>query len=204
MRTHELRFFRKLSHGIHRAQKSRWHRHCHGRSQSRGPVNVRALPWPQPIPGHLYAYRVSAGTEAALQAGTNFVLKEPLQSAAVAESFKAASRMMVFERRRFFRYPLMLPVELKLDGVDKEGTMTDLSEGGMAIWSLNTHAPGTALEFSFTLPFGGTIQGQGKIAWTETDGSSGVSFHLLPDHAYVHLFSWLSRRGKSLFHRPTV
>jgi CheY-like chemotaxis protein len=140
----------------------------------------------------------------ALQAGANFVLNEPLESAAVAASLKAASRTMVAEQRRFFRYPLMLPVELKLDGAYGEGTMINLSEGGMAIWDLNTHALGTALEFFFTLPFGGDIQGQGEIVWAETQGNSGVRFHLLPDDAYAPLYGWLSRRDRFMFSRPVV
>jgi CheY-like chemotaxis protein len=140
----------------------------------------------------------------ALQAGANFVLNEPLESSAVAASFKAASRMMVAEHRRFFRYPLMLPVVLRVNGVDGGGTIVNLSEGGMAIWSLGPHSPGRNLAFAFTFPYGGGVYGQGEIAWTGTDGNSGVRFQSVPDDAYVPLYGWLRRRDRSMFNRPII
>jgi len=140
----------------------------------------------------------------ALQVGANFVLYEPFQSEAILQSFKTASRMMGTERRRFFRYPLMLPLELKVSGRREDVMMANLSEGGMAIWNLRPYVPGTLLEFSFRLPFGGHILGQGEITWTNGEGSSGVRFHILPDRAYTHLFGWLSRQDQTMFRRPPV
>jgi CheY-like chemotaxis protein len=138
----------------------------------------------------------------ALQAGANFVLNEPLETAAVAESFKAALAMMSAERRRFLRYALMLPVVLKLNGATEDGTMANLSEGGMAIWNLRHHVPATILNFGFTLPFGGLIEGKAEIAWTNGEGTTGIRFHILPDQAYTHLFKWLTRRDRPTFRPP--
>jgi DNA-binding response OmpR family regulator len=153
----------------------------------------------------VFAYIDSAQeAKIALQAGANFVWNRPLNAQVVADSFKAAARMMVAERRRFFRYPLMLPVELKVNGVCEDATMANLSEGGMAIWNLRSHVPTTELEFSFSLPFGGHIQGHGEIAWTNGEGSLGIRFHILPDRAYTYLFSWLNRRDRFMFRRPAV
>src|SRR5437588_848865 len=130
-----------------------------------------------------------------LGAGANFILHKPLDVAQVVQAFTAAVPLMAAEKRRFFRYPLMLPVALTLGEEQDQSTMSNLSEGGMAIWSVREYAPGTAVNFSFTLPFGGLIRGEGRVTWTNPDGVAGVKFHILPDKAYTHLFSWLSRRN---------
>jgi hypothetical protein len=126
--------------------------------------------------------------------GVNFILEKPLEVARVVQAFVAAAPLMAAEKRRFFRYPLMLPVALHAYEMQDQSTMANLSEGGMALWSVREYAPGTPVEFSFTLPFGGQIRGQGEIAWTNSDGAVGVRFNILPDIAYTHLFAWLSRR----------
>jgi CheY-like chemotaxis protein len=128
------------------------------------------------------------------RAGANFILAKPLDVARVVQVFAAAAPLMAAEKRRFFRYPLMLPVALRAYAMQDQGTMANLSEGGMALWSVREYAPGSAVEFSFTLPFGGAIRGQGEIAWTSPDGAVGIKFNILPDSAYTHLFAWLSRR----------
>jgi CheY-like chemotaxis protein len=136
----------------------------------------------------------SRQTRLAQKAGVNFILEKPLEAARVVQAFVAAAPLMAAEKRRFFRYPLMLPVALRVHEAQAQSTMANLSEGGMALWSVREYAPGTPVEFSFTLPFGGLIRGQGEIAWTNPEGAVGVRFNILPDAAYTHLYAWLSRR----------
>jgi CheY-like chemotaxis protein len=131
---------------------------------------------------------------AALSAGANVVLHKPLDPIHVPQSLIAALPLMAAEKRRFFRYPLIVPVSLSVSGEPRQATMANLSEGGMAVWSVCEHPPGAAVEFSFTLPFGGVIHGQGEIAWSDNEGTLGIRFHILPDSAYTHLSGWLSRR----------
>ena len=129
-----------------------------------------------------------------LGAGANLVLYKPFDVTRLVQALTAAVPLMVAEKRRFFRYPLMLPVALTVDNERDQSTMSNLSEGGMAVWSVREYAPGTAVGFSFKLPFGGHIRGQGEVAWTTPDGAAGIKFHILPDSAYTHLYGWLSRR----------
>jgi FixJ family two-component response regulator len=129
----------------------------------------------------------------AIRAGANFVLHQPYAPARVAGTFSAATAMMVAEKRRHFRYPLMVPVELNVRDREMEGTMSNLSEGGMAIWSLFYYAPGTTIEFAFELPFGGLVRGTGEVAWTNADGLTGIKFDALPDRSYTHLSGWIVR-----------
>src|SRR5262249_22550365 len=130
----------------------------------------------------------------AIHAGANFVLHQPYVPPRVASTIRAAAAMMVAEKRRYFRYPLMVPVELNVRDRQMEGTMSNLSEGGMAIWSLFYHAPGTTIEFAFEIPFGGLVRGTGEVAWTNADGLSGIKFNPLPDQSYSHLSGWIARR----------
>jgi len=133
-------------------------------------------------------------SERALGMGANIVLRKPLDATHVPHAIRAALPLMAAEKRRFFRYPLIVPVALTIGGERKQATMSNLSEGGMAVWSASEPAAGVAVEFSFTLPFGGMISGQGEIAWSDNEGTTGIRFHILPDSAYTHLSGWLSRR----------
>jgi len=131
----------------------------------------------------------------ALRAGANFVFSRPVEVHQIERLFRSATSLMVAEKRRFFRYPLMVPVQFTMDGRNLEGTMTNLSEGGMAVWCLQDAPLKAPMQFSFELPFGGLIQGKGEIAWTATDGTLGVKFDILQDQAYTHLSAWLGRRN---------
>ena len=130
----------------------------------------------------------------AIRAGANFVLHQPYAAARVAGIFNAATSIMVAEKRRNFRYPLMVPVELSVRDRQMEGTMSNLSEGGMAIWSLFYLAPSTTIEFAFEIPFGGLIRGTGEVAWTNADGLTGIKFDALPEQCHSHLSGWVARR----------
>lgn len=139
----------------------------------------------------------SAEPQFAIRAGANFVLHRPLVPHKIAHVFTVAAAMMVAEKRRHLRYPLMVPVELKMKERQVESTMSNLSEGGMAIWSLYYHAPGSSIQFAFEIPFGGLIRGSGEVAWTNADGLAGIKFHALPDQACAHLSAWIARRNRS-------
>jgi DNA-binding response OmpR family regulator len=142
----------------------------------------------------VFACLAEAETQPAVQAGANFVLRPPLAKEKVAHVFATAVPMMIAEKRQSFRYPLMVPVELKIREREAESTMSNLSEGGMAIWSLFYHAPGTTIQFAFELPFGGLVRGQGNVAWSNGDGLAGIRFQALPGEASGHLSAWLQRR----------
>jgi DNA-binding NarL/FixJ family response regulator len=131
----------------------------------------------------------------AIRAGANFVLHRPLLPEKVAHIFTVAAGMMVSEKRRYFRYPLMVPVEMTMKERQVESTMSNLSEGGMAIWSLYYHAPGTPVQFAFEVPFGGIVRGRGEVAWTNADGLAGIRFNIMNDYAYTQFSTWITRRN---------
>jgi CheY-like chemotaxis protein len=139
--------------------------------------------------------RYDAETQCALRAGANFVLRQPLIPDKIANIFSLSTAMMTSDKRRYARYPLMVPVELKVDGKLAESTMSNLSEAGMAIWSVQSYAAGARLQFSFDLPFGERIQGNGEVAWTSADGLLGIRFNILDDKAYSCVSNWIALRN---------
>jgi CheY-like chemotaxis protein len=136
----------------------------------------------------------SPETQVAIDAGANFVLHRPLLPDKIARVLNAATDLMVAEKRRYLRHPLMVPVEVRMKEREVESTMSNLSEGGMAIWSLYYYAPGSAIHFAFEIPFGGLVRGEGEVAWTNADGLAGVRFRALSDQASAHLSAWIARR----------
>jgi CheY-like chemotaxis protein len=136
----------------------------------------------------------SPETQVAIDAGANFVLHRPLLPDKIARVLNAATDLMVAEKRRYLRHPLMVPVEVRMKEREVESTMSNLSEGGMAIWSLYYYAPGSSVHFAFEIPFGGLVRGEGEVAWTNADGLAGVRFRTLYDQAPAHLSAWIARR----------
>jgi len=137
----------------------------------------------------------SQQAQLAIGAGANYVLHRPALPARIARVFNAAADMMVADKRRHHRYPLMVPVELKMKVRRVESTMSNLSEGGMAIWSLYYQSPGSEIQFAFEIPFGGLVRGDGEVAWISPDGLAGISFRVLTDEAKAHLSAWVARRS---------
>lgn len=136
----------------------------------------------------------SPESQFAIRAGANFVLHRPLLPEKIAHIFTVASGMMSSYTRRYFRYPLMVPVQLELKNRHMESTMANVSEGGMAVWSLYYQIPGSPVQFAFEIPSGEVIRGRGEVAWTNADGLAGIKFHILPDQAYTQISGWIAGR----------
>lgn len=144
-------------------------------------------------------------TQCALNSGANFVLRQPLIPDKIANIFTLSAAMMTSEKRRYSRYPLMVPVDLEVNGKPAESTMSNLSEAGMAIWSVQTYPRGAKLNFSFELPFGERIEGNGEVTWVSADGLAGVRFNILSDKAYSSLSNWIALRNtKPASRRPLI
>ena len=165
---------------------------------------VRTFTTGKPMVIFAYAWN-DEQTQCALRAGVNFVLRQPLIPDKIANIFALSTTMMTSEKRRYSRYPLMVPVNLEVNGARAESTMSNLSEAGMAIWSIQNYPSGSMLRFSFELPFGERIEGKGEVTWTTPDGLSGVRFNILSDNAYSSLSNWIAlRNAKPTPRRPLI
>jgi hypothetical protein len=130
----------------------------------------------------------------ALVAGATFLLSQPLTPESVASQVSAARNSMVRERRRYFRYPLSLPVHLTSNGVEQRAMMTNLSEGGMAVYIVKPVEYPRMIEFTFELSSGDSIAGKGSIAWANDEGMLGIKFQFLRGQGEEILQKWLRER----------
>jgi len=129
-----------------------------------------------------------------LNAGVNFVLHRPVETAEGTTVLKNARQMMMGERQRYTRYQVSLPVTLKAGEQEQRAVVRNLSRGGMAVRcqaSLNT---GSALEFELELPSLDPVRGRGEVAWSRGDGLMGIRFYRMAEEVKTTLWRWMEER----------
>src|SRR6202050_3783257 len=91
-----------------------------------------------------------------LSGGAHFVLYKPLSEEKAKAGLRAVAALLNRERRRTYRVPVQVPVELTLpDTSQVEGILLDLSEPGMDVLTAEPQIPGALLRLAFQLPDGG-------------------------------------------------
>jgi len=136
-----------------------------------------------------------------LNSGVNLVVHRTLDTEKVTTVLDSAVSLMVVERQRYSRYRLAVPVTLKSSGKEQRALTANISRGGMAVRCRESLEPGSAINFILDLPDGKPVQGQGEIAWANTDGTMGIKFYLLGDQIKETLWSWIDRHGGAQY-RP--
>jgi len=102
------------------------------------------------------------------------------------------------QQQRYFRVTAAIPITLKYEGREIEGTTVNLSSGGLAIQSSVEIAHGSRLEIAFKLPdTDSTIEGKAKLAWTSPGGLAGLSFEDLHPALESELQQWLLERSRA-------
>jgi DNA-binding response OmpR family regulator len=95
----------------------------------------------------------STTTQQAFQMGANFVLQKPVSALNAMRCFSAAVNFMLRERRRYFRHPMEASATLTFsEGQKLKISLTNLSEGGMAIFFRGPMPKGSVSSVSFKLP----------------------------------------------------
>jgi CheY-like chemotaxis protein len=126
---------------------------------------------------------------------TGFVFERPLSTQSIRSTLKPAYGLILRERRRYFRYPVAIPVAiLRRNVADVRCYSVNISEGGMAVSTFVPLSPGEEVQVEFTLPdhkmpfLAGSI-----ICWWKT-GHLGVRFVSLSQERESELQDWLSRK----------
>jgi hypothetical protein len=105
--------------------------------------------------------------------GANFTLEKPLTVDFTTRTLRAATGLMLRERRRYFRQDVAAEARIWLAGAESTVLMTNLSESGMLLSQVDLKR-GAKLRFAFTLPWTEVeIDGTGVVAWAIA-GSAGV------------------------------
>jgi PilZ domain len=139
-------------------------------------------------------------TARALSEGFSFVLERPLTLDAITHTLRVAYGMIVRERRRYFRYPISLPVVFKRKATAEIfGRTLNISENGMALRTSALLEPGCEGTAEFTLPdLDREIKAECKIRWSGKNGEAGLSFLFLPYDTGSELQSWLAQKLEEL------
>lgn len=133
----------------------------------------------------------------AFKSGSNFVLQRPLSPDSVTQTFKAAYGLIVREKRRYFRYPVVVPAVIEPDGAASRlsGETVNVSEHGIALSLPIPLAVGVEGRVQFTLPdFQSPIAVGSRVCWSNPSGQAGLCFVNVTPGDQSELQNWLSRR----------
>jgi CheY-like chemotaxis protein len=134
-------------------------------------------------------------THDAFQLGANFVLQKPISSLNAARCFHAALNFMVRERRRYFRHPVKIPVQILLGDKIVNATSTNISESGIALMLREVLPKGASPRLQFILP--GTdrkMSLEAEVVWADVKGRVGLRFHNVAEDCQAYLEEWLDER----------
>jgi CheY-like chemotaxis protein len=134
-------------------------------------------------------------TQQAFQMGANFVLQKPISTLNATRCFSAALNFMIREQRRYFRHPVEIPATLEFsEGRKLKATITNISEGGMAIFFGGKFLLGS-VSANFKLPGAATpLEPKVQVAWMDDSGRAGLRFVDLPKDSRAQLDHWLTER----------
>ncbi|MGA8154092.1 MAG: PilZ domain-containing protein [Terriglobales bacterium] len=132
----------------------------------------------------------------AFKSGSNFVLQRPLNPDSLNQAFKAAYGLIVREKRRYFRYPVVVPAVIQPHGASQlSGETVNVSEQGIALSLPVPLAVGVEGRVQFTLPdFSSPIAAGSRVCWSNQNGQAGLCFFSLAPGDQSELQHWLARR----------
>lgn len=131
-------------------------------------------------------------THEAFGMGANFVLQKPISALNASRCFHAALNFMLKERRRYFRQPVKMAVQVVLEGKTVTATSTNVSEGGIALLLREALPKGAAPHLKFSLPGSNLrMEVEAEVAWNDMKGLAGLRFHNVPKGSQEQLERWL-------------
>ncbi len=135
-------------------------------------------------------------TQEAFAVGANFVLQKPISSLNASRCFNAALGFMVRERRRYFRQPVKMLVQVSVDEMQLKATSTNVSEGGIAVLLRQALPKNATPRLSFVLPGTNTNMSlESEVAWIDMKGCAGFRFRNVPEGSKQVLERWLEAQA---------
>jgi CheY-like chemotaxis protein len=131
----------------------------------------------------------------------SFVLHRPLTPSLMYRTLQAAYGMILQERRRYFRCPIIVPVTLRQESEKLSAHTVNVSQNGLALSTPVPLSPGTSVAVDFKLPqLASAISANAAVCWYR-DGKAGLLFLFLDPSSRSELLEWLSKRMEA-FSRP--
>jgi DNA-binding response OmpR family regulator len=129
----------------------------------------------------------------ALEQGVSVSFQRPLQTERIHSVLRAAYRLMLHDRRRYFRYGVSVPVRLKRrTGEQVHCTSINISQNGAALSLPRTLDLGEEIELIFVIPeVDGLIVARGVVIWHDQHGKAGVRFECCSRENDSRLADWM-------------
>jgi len=131
-----------------------------------------------------------------LKVRASFLLQRPLSPSLVYRTLQAAYGIILQERRRYFRCPILVPVTLQ-QGSETEkiyAHSVNISQNGLAVSAPVPLSPGTPVAVQFKLPqLASAIAAEAAVRWYR-NGNAGLLFLSLDSSLRIELSEWLSKR----------
>ena len=125
----------------------------------------------------------------------NFLIERPLSESSVGRTLKAAFGLIVRERRRSFRCPVMIPAIIQNNGTQARCHLVNLSEGGMALTESPSLRPGSHIRVLFTLPHHrDRFSIESEVCWYDESGRAGLRSLIIPSAQRRVLQEWLAAK----------
>ena len=136
-----------------------------------------------------------AEVTAAFSKKSQFVFERPLSAQSIHKTLKPAYGLILRERRRYFRYPVSIPVIIRRESMqDVWCNSVNISQGGMALSTLVPLVVGENIRVQFTLPDDeATCSAESMICWGGT-GQFGIRFVSISNEQTSELQVWLSQK----------
>lgn len=132
----------------------------------------------------------------AFRAGASFVLVKPIPAAVLVRTLKVSYPLMVNERRRYFRCPVRIQVQVSGGSrPDFVAATLNISELGIALTNSPALQVGDRVVLQLTLPspaVSATISAE--VCWRNNEGGAGLEFVQVPVGVKEQLKSWLGAR----------
>ncbi|MGB0033564.1 MAG: EAL domain-containing protein [Candidatus Sulfotelmatobacter sp.] len=136
-----------------------------------------------------------AKVTSAFRKKSQFVFERPFSAQSIHKTLKPAYGLILRERRRYFRYPVSIPVIIRSERIQEVWcNSVNISGGGMALSTQVPLLPGESVRVQFTLP-DHTVPffAESTICWSKT-GRLGVRFVSISDEQKSELQVWLSQK----------
>jgi CheY-like chemotaxis protein len=134
-------------------------------------------------------------TQDAFGMGANFVLQKPISALNASRCFHAALNFMLKERRRYFRHPVKMLVQIFLEEKTLKATSTNISESGIALILREALPKGAVPRLQFTLPETNlNLDIEAEVVWADVKGRAGFRFLNIVKSTQEQLEKWLDDR----------
>jgi DNA-binding response OmpR family regulator len=142
----------------------------------------------------------------AFRAGASFVLVKPIPPAVLVRTLKVSYPLMVNERRRYFRCPVRIQVQVSGGSrADFTATTVNISELGIALTDSPALQVGDRVVLQLTLP-GPPVSAKisAEVCWRDIEGNAGLEFVQVATVVKEQLKSWLGGRLEESLHAEVM